>query len=175
MGQHLSELITSTESYHDNYRRDFMKYRLGKAMQLKVNRTELSDDIQPQASSTRDESEVPNTKASMTSIRELNPTPDVDAVIEGKPSVEVLKLLNALSLKETEKELVEMNPAFLDLEKDMKKKFTGIVKGQNQKFKEWKKALFERQEKFNKDIEQVHKRLSGLQEEIKNMSTYTIS
>ncbi|GME98232.1 unnamed protein product [Ambrosiozyma monospora] len=28
MGQHLSELITSTESYHDNYRRDFMKYRL---------------------------------------------------------------------------------------------------------------------------------------------------
>lgn len=62
-----------------------------------------------------------------------------------------------------------MNPAYLEMEKQAKKKFTGVVQTQNQKFKDWKRTLYDKQDKFNKDIEQVHQRLVALQDTVKSL------
>lgn len=164
----MGDLISSTENYYENYRRDFMRYRLGKSIQMMLSPEELGRlGIEKYDK----EVIVPSSRGSWKSvIKESGAAhPNLDMIIETKNSIEVLNILNQLSLKETEKEMVELNPSYLELEKQVKKKFTGIVHSQNQKFKDWKKALFEKQDKFNKDIEQVHNRLITLQEEVKDM------
>ncbi|ODV84234.1 hypothetical protein CANARDRAFT_201537 [[Candida] arabinofermentans NRRL YB-2248] len=168
MGTSMADLISSTENYYENYRRDFMKYRLGKALESSV-----SDDEIVAIGNGQHENEVmvPESKGSWksTTKKGAQPHPSINELIDTKSSTYVLNLLNTLNLKETEKELVELNPAYLESEKTMKKKFTEIVQSQNQKFKDWKRALFERQDKFNKDIEQIHKRLLSLQDQIKSL------
>ncbi|KAG7891580.1 hypothetical protein KL935_001492 [Ogataea polymorpha] len=168
MGTNMADLISSTENYYENYRRDFMRYRLGKAMEMTISPEELAA---LNVENENGETIVPDNKGSWKTVQveDGQTHPNIQQVIESKPSVGVLKMLNTLNLRETERELVEMNPAYLDSEKTMKKRFTEIVQAQNQKFKDWKRALFERQDKFNKDIEQIHKRLVALQDEIKTI------
>lgn len=164
----MGDLISSTENYYENYRRDFMRYRLGKSIQMTLS-TEDSERLGIE----KYDKEViaPSSRGTWMSVsKENGPIHlNLDMIINNKGSIDVLNLLNKLSLQETEKELVELNPSYLELEKQVKKKFTGIVHSQNQKFKDWKRALFEKQDKFNKDIEQVHNRLLTLQGEVKDI------
>lgn len=164
----MGDLISSTDNYYENYRRDFMRYRLGKSIQMALS---LEESESLGVEKYDKEVIIPSSRGSWKSVnKESGPIhPNLDMIINSKDSIDVLNLLNKLSLKETEKEMVELNPSYLELEKQVKKKFTGIVHSQNQKFKDWKKALFEKQDKFNKDIEQVHNRLLTLQEEVKEM------
>lgn len=165
---YMGDLISSTENYYENYRRDFMKYRLGKAISLTISEDEME---RMGIKEYNKEIIVPSSRGSWKSVnKENSPShPNLDQLIDAKNSVEVLELLNRISLNETEKELVELNPSYLEMEKHVKKKFTGIVQLQNQKFKDWKRTLFEKQDKFNKDIEQVHHRLVALQENVKSL------
>lgn len=165
---YMGDLISSTENYYENYRRDFMKYRLGKAINLTINEEEMEKLGIKEYDR---EVIVPSSRGSWKSIsKDTSPShPSLDQMIDTKSSIEILELLNRISLGETEKELVELNPAYLEMEKQVKKKFTGIVQLQNQKFKDWKRTLFEKQDKFNKDIEQVHHRMIALQENVKSL------
>lgn len=165
---YMGDLISSTENYYENYRRDFMKYRLGKASNLTINEEEMEKLGIKEYDR---EVIVPSSRGSWKSIsKDTSPShPSLDQMIDTKSSIEILELLNRISLGETEKELVELNPAYLEMEKQVKKKFTGIVQLQNQKFKDWKRTLFEKQDKFNKDIEQVHHRMIALQENVKSL------
>ncbi|GAV28605.1 hypothetical protein PMKS-002078 [Pichia membranifaciens] len=165
---YMGDLISSTENYYENYRRDFMRYRLGKAINLTINEEEMEKLGIKEYDK---EVIVPSSRGSWKSISKDNSPshPSLDQIIDTKSSIEILELLNRISLGETEKELVELNPAYLEMEKQVKKKFTGIVQLQNQKFKDWKRTLFEKQDKFNKDIEQVHHRMIALQENVKSL------
>lgn len=165
---YLGDLISSTENYYENYRRDFMRYRLGKAITLAID----DEDIEKMGiKEFNKEVIVPSSRGSWRSVTKDNSPshPSLDQLIEVKDSIDILKLLNKISLNETEKELVELNPAYLEMEKQVKKKFTGVVQSQNQKFKDWKRTLYDKQDKFNKDIEQVHQRLVALQDTVKSM------
>ena len=44
--------------------------------------------------------------------------------------------------------------------------FTGDVNKENQSFNSWMRTLFEREDKFNQDIDQLHQRVKALQLEI---------
>lgn len=165
---YLGDLISSTENYYENYRKDFMRYRLGKAISLTFD----DDDIEKFGIKEYDkEVIVPSSRGSWKSVnKDSSPAhPNLDQLITLKTSIEIIEILNRISLTETEKELVELNPSYLEMEKQVKKKFTVIVQQQNQKFKDWKRTLFEKQDKFNKDIEQVHHRMISLQESIKSL------
>ena len=165
---YMGDLISSTENYYENYRRDFMRYRLGKAISLTISEEEMEKLGIKEYDK---EVIVPSSRGSWKSVnKDTSPShPSLDQLIETKSSIEILELLNRISLNDTEKELVELNPAYLEMEKQVKKKFTGIVQLQNQKFKDWKRTLFEKQDKFNKDIEQVHHRMIALQESVKSL------
>lgn len=164
----MGDLISSTENYYENYRRDFMKYRLGKAISLTIGEDEMNrlgiKDYDKEVI-------VPSSRGSWKSVsKENSPAhPSLDQLIGNKTSIEILELLNRITLNETERELVELNPSYLEMEKQVKKKFTGIVQLQNQKFKDWKRTLYDKQDKFNKDIEHVHHRLIAVQENVKQM------
>lgn len=165
---YMGDLISSTEKYYQNYRKDFMKYRLFKAINLTLDETEMDSmgikDFNKEVI-------VPSSRGSWRSISKYNSPshPNLDELIDVKDSISVLQILNRITLPETEKELVELNPSYLEMEKYVKKKFTVVVQQQNQKFKDWKRTLYEKQDKFNKDIEQVHQRLVNLQEHVKSL------
>ncbi|GMM45415.1 septin [Pichia kluyveri] len=165
---YMGDLISSTESYYENYRKDFMRYRLGKAISLTINEDEVE---KLGIKEFNKEVIVPSSRGSWKSVTKDNSPshPSLDHLIEEKDSIEILDLLNRITITDTEKELVELNPSYLELEKQVKKKFTGVVQMQNQKFKDWKRTLYEKQDKFNKDIEQVHQRMVILQETVKSM------
>lgn len=167
---HMGDLISSTENYYENYRRDFMRYRLGKAINLIIPENEIE---KLGIKEYNKEVIIPSSRGSWRSVTKDNtpPHPSLDQLIDTKDSIEILRLLNRISLCETEKELVELHPIYLDLEKQVKKKFASIVQVQNQKFKDWKRTLYEKQDKFNKDIEQVHQRMVALQEDTKYQTT----
>ena len=165
---YMGDLISSTETYYENYRRDFLRYRLGKAINLTIDEEEVE---KLGIKEYNKEVIVPSSRGSWKSVtKDSSPShPSLDQLIEVKDSIDILKLLNRISLTETEKELVELNPAYLEMEKQAKKKFTGVVQTQNQKFKDWKRTLYDKQDKFNKDIEQVHQRLVALQDTVKSL------
>ncbi|KAF6008332.1 hypothetical protein HII13_004117 [Brettanomyces bruxellensis] len=177
LGTHMGDLIISTEEYYENYRRDFMKFRLSLTVQRVLAQTELESlGLHIDANYENKETDLTSarTKRSWKSAT-LREAKDVQAHIspeslnrltETQDSITILKLIDKISLTETEKELVLLNPAYMDMEQFVKQKFTADVKKENQRFKSWKRTLFERQDKFNQDIDQLHQRVKALQLEI---------
>ena len=154
-----------------------MKFRLSLTVQRVLAQTELESlGLHIDANCENKETDLTSarTKRSWKSAT-LREAKDVQAHIspeslnrltETQDSITILKLIDKISLTETEKELVLLNPAYMDMEQFVKQKFTADVKKENQRFKSWKRALFERQDKFNQDIDQLHQRVKALQVEI---------
>lgn len=177
LGSHMGDLIISTEEYYESYRRDFMKFRLSLTVQRVLAQAELESlglHIDVQHENKEGDLTSARTKQSWKSatLREakdvqahISPE-NLDRLTEMQDSVSILKLIDKISLTETEKELVLLNPAYMDMEQFVKQKFTADVKRENQRFKNWKRILFERQDKFNRDIEQLHQRVKSLQADI---------
>lgn len=168
MGSHMGDLILSTESYYEQYRADFMKYRLAKALEVDDMTTqswaECSDD---------DETVVDEGSIVEGSIVEQHSTNVVEDPLENAldtyDATTVLKMIETISLKDIQVELTQLNPAYLDMEQAVKDKFIAMVKAQNVKFNEWKKNLFTKQAECNQDIDSIHEQLVKLQDEIREL------
>ncbi|QPG75436.1 hypothetical protein FOA43_002790 [Brettanomyces nanus] len=183
MGSHMGDLILSTENYYEKYRRDFMRFRLGISVQKVLATPELEalglevkeyptnvnsfNNTTPRSKSSWKSATLREAKAGAVESRISSQS--LDQLTNSQDAVTVLKLMDKFSLTSTEKELVLLNPAYLDLEKYVKQKFTADVRKENIRFKSWKRALFERQDKFNRDIDQIHDRVHRLQQEIKKL------
>lgn len=63
----------------------------------------------------------------------------------------------------------EEDPILLDKQLKMKEKFAGIIANQERRFKDWKKALIEKQNIFNSDIEELHNKIVKLQNVISHL------
>jgi sporulation-regulated protein 3 len=59
---------------------------------------------------------------------------------------------------------IEWNPIFIQRQLAQRKKFNEIVEFEENKFKEWKKALFSKQNLMNQGIEQMRKEVKVLNE-----------
>jgi sporulation-regulated protein 3 len=167
----MCDLISSTENYYENYRRSFMRYRLGKAINLtipghviqKLDSKEYSKKIIKSNSKGSHKSDTKSDNSFAANLDEL---------INIKDSIEILQLMNRMSINDIETDLIAINPNYSGMERQIKNKITGAVRTQNQKFRIWKKTLYEKQDKFNKDIEQVHQRMVNLQNEIKRLKGF---
>lgn len=65
--------------------------------------------------------------------------------------------------------LQEEDPILLYKQLKMKDKFAGIISNQERRFKDWKKALIEKQNAFNIDIEKFHNKIIKLQDTIAHL------
>ncbi|CUM53409.1 unnamed protein product [Debaryomyces tyrocola] len=65
----------------------------------------------------------------------------------------------------------EEDPILLDKQIKMKEKFAGIIANQERRFKDWKKALIEKQNIFNNDIEKLHNKIIKLQDLIAHLES----
>lgn len=63
------------------------------------------------------------------------------------------------------------DPILLGKQIKMKEKFAGIIANQERRFKDWKKALLEKQNIFNTDIEKLHNKIVKLQEIISHLES----
>ena len=63
------------------------------------------------------------------------------------------------------------DPILLDKQIKMKEKFAGIIANQERRFKDWKKALIEKQNIFNNDIEKLHNKIVKLQDLIAHLES----
>lgn len=65
----------------------------------------------------------------------------------------------------------EEDPILLDKQIKMKEKFAGIIANQERRFKDWKRALIEKQNIFNHDIEKLHNKIIKLQDLIAHLES----
>lgn len=187
LGSHMGDLMVSTEGYYENYRRDFMKFRLGLSLQQVLKASELESlGLEVSQPSTKADMEISSVhtkgswkSATLKEAKAIQPKisqESLDRLTEMQDSTTILKLIDKFSLSDTEKELILLNPAYLDMEQFVKERFTADVKKENQRFKNWKRALFNRQDKFNRDIDDLHSRAKELQAEIRSyVNAETIS
>lgn len=125
MGKNMLDLILSTETHYENYRK-----------------TCLLDRFR----------EVQGSEYDFDSIK-------LDGLQE-------LEIFHKFKLQNLEMKIHECDITYITKEKEAKIRFSKVVAVQEKRFKEWKRALIERQDQYNKEIEQLHIRIIRFQEEI---------
>ncbi|CCE78498.1 Piso0_001121 [Millerozyma farinosa CBS 7064] len=127
MGKNLLDLVLSTETHYENYRRVFLYDRFKES----IKNDGLSEE------------ELQKIHAS---------------------GLEEYKRFHKISLEVYEESTKGSDPVLVDKQQRMKEKFAIIVSNQEKRFKEWKKALVDKQNTFNNDIEKLHNRIVRLQD-----------
>lgn len=90
------------------------------------------------------------------SIKYLNyDDPDKNGLENNK----ILAKCNKLFVDEL---VIEWSPSFIQKQLAQKKLFSYIVSQEEKKFKQWKKALFQKQAAFNQEIEELHGEIKDL-------------
>ncbi|CAH2352119.1 sporulation-regulated protein 3 [[Candida] railenensis] len=133
MGQNMLDLILSTESHYENYRKNCLIDRFNAIKILE--------------SSTNEE------HAQYSSGHQYN-------------GLEELQVFHKYKLKDLEAKIQETDTLYRAKEREAKSKFSQIVQLQERRFKEWKRGLIDRQEKYNKEIENLHLKIIHIQDEI---------
>lgn len=93
----------------------------------------------------------------------------IEQLIETKTSNQVLSLLNNVPFDEIEEELADCDPVYLEKGKLVKKQLAEAVQIKNQKLKNWKRKLYEKQDQFNEDIRSLLQKLDSLQHSIETL------
>ncbi|GMM28697.1 hypothetical protein DAMA08_014130 [Martiniozyma asiatica (nom. inval.)] len=140
---HMADFIASSDSYYESFREKFLNFKLD----------QFEFENQRQAKG----------KESGGTVLAV-----ADSAVAGVGSIEAsLKMLRMamgnLTDANTNKSI---DPDFAAQEKEIKAEFAQIVHIQNQKFKERKRALFDKQEQFNLSIAKLQRRLENMQQEI---------
>ncbi|GMM32762.1 septin [Saccharomycopsis crataegensis] len=153
MGENLLDLILSTERLYEIHRERIWTYRLWmidslckgagfpKLKRVQYNRAFTTDNA----------------------FKEVDYLPNVDGF-------ESLLKMTKIRSEQIDEVASDYTSEFLHQQSIMKKKFAELVANQDMKFKEWKRALFEKQNEFNQEIEGLHKRSLQLQENIAYLS-----
>lgn len=165
---HMDELISSTENYYEKFRIDFMVYILGKALTMGVYENE---EEQLGIKNTSKGTIVPCSRNRWNGGKMNNnhSHSSIEQLIETKTSNQVLSLLNNVPFDEIEEELADCDPVYLEKGKLVKKQLAEAVQIKNQKLKNWKRKLYEKQDQFNEDIRSLLQKLDSLQHSIETL------
>lgn len=164
----MDELISSTENYYEKFRIDFMVYILGKALTMGVYENE---EEQLGIKNTSKGTIVPCSRNRWNGGKMNNnhSHSSIEQLIETKTSNQVLSLLNNVPFDEIEEELADCDPVYLEKGKLVKKQLAEAVQIKNQKLKNWKRKLYEKQDQFNEDIRSLLQKLDSLQHSIETL------
>ena len=94
-----------------------------------------------------------------------------EGVIEGSTlrNLEAFKIIKTILLYEFAKMNIEKSPFFIEKQRKLKLKFSHIIADQEKRFREWKKALNDKQGDLRKDLEDLGIEYQNLQEEVKEL------
>lgn len=150
MGENMLDLIQSTENHYENYRCELLRFRLYQE-NLKAEGLGFS---KPESLIRVDQNGTLSKK-----FTEVDYYPKIDGLA-------AFSRVSKVPYSIVQQYVLESNPIYLHKQFVMKKKFSEIVTLQEKKFRDWKKALFDKQSGFNKDIEQLHNKMVKYQETI---------
>lgn len=71
--------------------------------------------------------------------------------------------------------IIEWSPDFVHKQWECKKRFNTIVKNEEIKFRNWKKALMEKQSECNKEIDQIHNHVKMIQEQCERLESLILT
>lgn len=146
INKNLVDFIESTESAYENIRNEMLQTRLSKSQELIENKNP------PKGLITKINDEIRNKLIG----REIN---------FNNINCNGLKLnycYEIFNKKLMDQILIEWSPEYIEHQLEFKKKFNSILRIEDNKFQEWKKALIEKQTKFNKTIEVLYREIDIL-------------
>ncbi|OBA28267.1 Septin, partial [Hanseniaspora valbyensis NRRL Y-1626] len=136
--ENMIDLIHSTNLYYEIWRDKLLAFRFKKIADLLANIGENNGKT----------------------LSELNLEDDIDS--NGLDNYKVYSIINKMYL---DRHMLDWDPIFIHKQWDLKKSFNDLVSTQEKKFKEWKRTLFNKQNKFNDEIDVLHSRVKMLQKE----------
>lgn len=84
-------------------------------------------------------------------------------------NLEAFRIIKEILLEEITKLNFEKSPVFIEKQRKLKLQFSHVIADQEKRFREWKKALCDKQENLRKDLEELGIKYQTLQEEIKEL------
>ena len=165
--ENMIDLIHSTNLYYEIWRDKLLAFRFKKIADLlanidenKLDDEENDDPIKKLLVPNIDEASVCKIGISGKTLSELNLEDDIDS--NGLDNYKVYSIINKMHLN---RHMLDWDPIFIHKQWDLKKSFNDLVSTQEKKFKEWKRTLFNKQNKFNDEIDVLHSRVKMLQKE----------
>ncbi|SSD62065.1 related to Sporulation-regulated protein 3 [Saccharomycodes ludwigii] len=147
MKENLVDLVLSTEAYYEKCRTKLLETRILQAKDSLINVSGVK----------KKDEEVINIGITKKGLSEL----DFDNLNSNKlDNYKCYYIFDKLYMDEL---VIEWSPIFIHKQWEAKQKFNEIVLLEEKKFKDWKKALFNRQTGFNIEIENLHKKVKLLQ------------
>lgn len=137
ISNHMVDFVRTTEEYYESCRASMLKTRILKARD-RANDDGLSDQLGH-------------------NLQEL----DYDRVDNN--GLKNYACYAAFGKKEMDSLVAELSPEFVQKRWEAGKKFNEVINLEDQKFQEWKKALQNKQIKFNQEIESLNQSIEGLQ------------
>ncbi|SMN18672.1 similar to Saccharomyces cerevisiae YGR059W SPR3 Sporulation-specific homolog of the yeast CDC3/10/11/12 family of bud neck microfilament genes [Maudiozyma saulgeensis] len=143
LNEQIVSLIKSTESYYEIQRDNILKLRIEKAKLLIDNKISENDLILP-----INTNELNELKARTINENELNNFN--------------LYCYNIFNKKKMDEIFIEWSPQYISKQLQFQQKFNVILQIEEDKFKEWKRHLLEKQSVFNQSIELLYRDLDLL-------------
>ncbi|XBW38615.1 hypothetical protein QEN19_004204 [Hanseniaspora menglaensis] len=163
--ENMLDLIHSTNMYYEIWRNKLLKFRFDKMTDLLNNFNEKKQDSKPSESDKLlfpkiNETDLEKIGCSTKKVSELSLKENVDS--NGLDNYKVYKVINKTCL---DRHLLEWDPKFIQKQWVLKNSFNEIVCEKEQEFKNWKKTLFDKQSKFNEEIDTLYTQLKQMVKE----------
>ncbi|AQZ11260.1 SPR3 (YGR059W) [Zygosaccharomyces parabailii] len=134
---HMADLVRTTEEYYESCRASILKTRILKARDLASEGCLLEEERR--------------------ALQEL------DYEQADNNGLKNYACYEAFNKKEMDSLVTECSPEFVQKRLEARKKFNEVINLEDQKFQEWKKALQNKQLKFNQEIELLNQSIEDLQ------------
>lgn len=148
MSRNLVDLVDSTEKYYEVCRRSMLKTRILQAKDS-LNASEPTEKI-----------------VALKSLNYENPDEN---------GLENYKCYQVYDKSYMDSMLIEWSPEYIHKQWEAKKRFKEVVNLEEKKFKDWKRALFDRQTSFNLEIEETHNKVKSMQKECHELESILLS
>lgn len=86
-----------------------------------------------------------------------------------KNKLRCYEVYDVINKKYLDRHMIDWDPIFIHKQWELKKAFNSAVYEQDKKFKEWKKTLFNKQSKYNEEIDVMHSKVKAYQRECAKM------
>ncbi|EDO15561.1 hypothetical protein Kpol_1042p22 [Vanderwaltozyma polyspora DSM 70294] len=154
INKYMADLVQSTEEYYENCRASLLKTRILKARDIcfssKPPLVDISDEL-----------------------KEFFKTLDYENCDNnGIKNYACYQLFNKKYIDEL---VLEWCQEYIHRQWEAKRRFNEIVNVEENKFQDWRKAILKRQEKFNNEINSIHKQIESLQIECHDLESRAIS
>lgn len=164
---HMLDLVDAAEAHYERCRTYIINYRLREVFRAEAvgGTTKLLSTVEPAGTGVREHSGIGGSAGAPGDADE------VDALCRNAASSGLLTMqtLQRFLPAKVETALLEAHPQFRDLQHKLQQEFAAAALHHAARWKPMKRALVEKQEAYNKDIDELHARVVALAAEVQRM------